>query len=76
MNYECDNISQCHQPITVGDDNSALRVLCTQCKNQYTIRKDLRGVVDNRQYSKIFRKETLQGNANLFYKYYPQHLRT
>lgn len=76
MNFECDNVAFCHNPITIAEDESALRAICTQCKNQYIIRKDWRGVIDNRQYSKIFRKETLQPHQNLFYKYYPQHLRT
>lgn len=73
---ECDNISYCHNPITIGEDQNALRVLCTQCKNQYIIRKDWRGVPLNRDYSNIFRKEILQGNDNLFYKYYSMHMRT
>lgn len=73
---ECDNTSYCHNPITIGEDQNALRVLCTQCKNQYIIRKDWRGVPLNRDYSNIFRKEILQGNDNLFYKYYSMHMRT
>lgn len=71
---ECDNISKCHNPITIGEDDNALRVLCSECKNQYIIRKDWRGVPDNKQYSEIFRRETLQGHQDLFYKYYPQWL--
>lgn len=73
---ECDNTSYCHNPITIGEDQNALRVLCTQCKNQYIIRKDWRGVPLNRDYSNTFRKEILQGNDNLFYKYYSMHMRT
>ncbi len=76
MIKECNNISQCHDPIVIGEDDNAMRVFCRQCKNQYVIRKDWRGVPENRQYSKIFQKEILQGNDNLFYKYYPMHLRT
>lgn len=74
--FECDNISYCHDPITIGEDGNAIRVFCRQCNNQYLIRKDERGVVDNREYSKIFKKEILQPNSNLFYKYYDTHLRT
>ena len=74
--FECDNLSRCHDPIIVGDDLNAQRVYCTQCKNQYIIRKDWRGVCENRSYSKIFRKEILQPHQNLFYKYYPMHMRT
>lgn len=71
---ECDNISFCHDPITIGEDENAQRVFCLQCKNQYVIHKDWRGVPDNVQYSEIFKKEILQPRDNLFYKYYPQHL--
>lgn len=73
---ECDNISSCHSPVTVAEDQNAMRVYCRECKNQYVIRKDWRGVPENRQYSEIFRKEILQGHQDLFYKYYPEHLRT
>ena len=71
----CDNFSSCHTPITIGEDNNASRVMCTTCKEQYVLRKDYRGVHFNRQYSEIFKKEILQGHENLFYKYYPQHLK-
>lgn len=76
MEFECDNISNCHDPITIGEDNNAIRVFCRQCKHQYVIRKDWRGVAENRQYSEIFKRDVLQGNDNLFYKIHPQHLRT
>lgn len=76
MITECNNQSSCHKPIVIKEDESAMRVLCTECKNQYVIRKDWRGVVDNIQYSKIFKREILQPNSNLFYRYYPQHLKT
>lgn len=72
---ECNNISYCHDPIIIGEDQSATRVICVQCKHQYVIHKDWRGVPENRQYSKIYKKDILQGNDNLFYKYYPQHIR-
>lgn len=76
MTKECDNKFRCHDAIAIGDDNNAMRVSCRQCNHMYVIRKDWRGVPDNRQYSKIFRKEILQPNNSLFYKYYPQHMRT
>ncbi len=70
----CNNFANCHDPITISEDNNASRVLCKTCKNQYVIRKDWRGIHENRQYSKIFKKEILQGNDNLFYKYNSQYL--
>jgi hypothetical protein len=76
MTFECDNVAYCHDPVTIGEDTNALRVLCKQCKHQYVIRKDWRGMPDNREYSKLYKKEVLQPNDNLFYRYYPQHLKT
>lgn len=70
------SIEHCHKPITTSEDNDAMRWLCTECKESGVIRKDHRGVLFNRQYAKVFNREILQPNTNLFYKYYPQHLRT
>lgn len=72
---ECDNKKRCHTPKTISEDNCAMRVICTTCWYQYVIRKDPhKGSPEKRSYAKIFRKDILQGNDNLFYKYYPQHL--
>ena len=70
----CNNISHCHNLITIAEDENALRVICTQCNNQYVIRKSPTGAPENRKYSEIFKKDILQGNDNLFYKYYPKYL--
>lgn len=70
----CDNTSSCHDLINIGEDNNAMRVICSHCKHKYVIRKDWRGVPENRQYSKIYKKEILQGRDNLFYKYNEQYL--
>lgn len=71
---ECDNKSKTHNPIVIGEDENAGRVICTECKNKYIIRKDGRGVYENRAYSKIYKKDILQGRDNLFYKYHPEYL--
>ena len=72
----CDNKSSCHKPVIVAEDLNAMRVLCTECKHQFVIRKDpFKDVPEKRQYIKIFRREALQGNDNLFYKYYDQYIR-
>lgn len=74
--FECDNISNAHDPVTITEDGDAMRVFCKQCRHQYVIRKDWRGVPENRQYSKLFKRDVIQGHENLFYKLYPQHLST
>ncbi len=73
----CDNKSQCHDLITISDGDTAMRVLCQICKHYFTIRKDpFKEVPEKRQYAKLYKREILQGNDNLFYKYHPEHLRT
>jgi len=74
---ECDNKKRCHTPLTIAEDLNAMRVVCMTCWHTYIIRKDpYKGNPEKRQYVKIFRKDALQGNDNLFYKYYPQFMRT
>jgi len=76
MIKECDGKSKLHDPIILGDGDTAMDVLCKECKHRYTIRKDpFKGVPEARGYIKVFRREALQGNDNLFYKYFPQHLK-
>lgn len=72
----CDNKSACHEPFIVGEDDNGTRYLCRHCKHQMVVRKDWRGIHDNRSYSELFRRDILQGNDNLFYKYHPQYLST
>lgn len=72
----CDNISNAHDSITIAEDANALRTICKICKHQDIIRKDWREVPYNRQYSKVFKRDIMQGNDNLFYKLHPEWLRT
>lgn len=71
----CDNINSCHNPVIVGEDNNAQRVYCPECHDIMIIRKDWRGVPENRKYAEVFKRMILQGKDNLFYKYYSQHLK-
>lgn len=75
MKNECDNISQTHDLTTIEEDASAERVICKICGSQYVMRKDWRGVHFNRQYTEIFKRDILQGNDNLLYKYHPEYLK-
>lgn len=76
MRYECDNLSEAHDPITLSEDNNAMRVYCRICQNQYVIRKEsFKNVPENRQYSRIFKRDIMQGNDNLLYKYHPEFLK-
>ena len=73
--FKCDNKSHCHDPITIGEDINGLRVHCKQCHTTEVIRKMPWGTPHKAQYAAFFKRDILQGNDNLFYKYYPQHLR-
>lgn len=69
----CDNIRQAHDPITLEEDENALRAYCHICHMQFVLRKDPnKRVPENRGYSKIFKRDYLQGNDNLLYKYHPE----
>ncbi len=70
----CNNISNCHNPKVIADNDNATRVICQECKQQFVIRKDWRGIHENRQYSKIYKRDILQPKDNLFYKHYDQYL--
>lgn len=73
----CNNISECHNPVTIGEDINALRVYCKICNAIIIIRKSpITGAPEKKHYAEVFKRDILQGNDNLFYKYYPQWLRT
>jgi hypothetical protein len=72
---ECDNIKKCHRPEIIGEDHTAMRVICKECWHQYVVPKDWRGAPENRFYSKTYKRDILQGHENLFYKYYPQFIK-
>ena len=72
----CDNIKCCHSPCQIAEDNNAMRIICTTCKKQIVIRKNpYKGAPENRAYSKVFKKDLLQGGDNLLYKYHPEFLK-
>lgn len=74
---ECDNKSACHTIVAISEDECAQRVTCVTCKRQYVLRKDAyTGSYERRRAAKILRKDILQGHQNLFYRYYPQWIRT
>lgn len=76
MIIPCDNLSNVHDPLTIGEDGSAIRVICRICKEQIVIHKDMfTGAPEKREWARVFKRDTLQPNTNLFYKVYPQHLR-
>lgn len=72
----CDNVKSCHDPVTIKEDQCALRVLCKNCHHQFVIRKDpFKGNPEIKQYAKIFKRDILQPKDPLFFKVYPQYLK-
>jgi hypothetical protein len=69
----CNNKSQAHNLKTIADGDSAMRVYCNICKQVIIVRQDQwKGVPEKRQYAKVFKRDILQGNDNLLYKYRPE----
>ncbi len=71
----CDNFRDCHDPIIINEDERAIQWFCKLCNSEGTVYKDERGVPNRFQYYDVFKRLALQGNDNLFYKYYPKHLK-
>jgi len=69
MNKICDNVSNCHELTTIAETGEAMRVFCNICQRQFIIKKDWRGVPENKYYSKIFRKlkRTPQGEIKTWH---------
>lgn len=70
----CDNKRETHAPHILHDDASAMVAGCAICKTVQVFRKDPSGRMDNRAYLKFFKRELLQPNSNLYYKYHADEL--
>ena len=69
---KCDNKSNVHDARVIYDNNDAMVAVCIQCKELGVFRKDCDGRMNNREYTKFFKREILQPTTNLYYKVYPQ----
>lgn len=65
----CDNIANCHNVIIISEDNNAILVYCKDCGAQERIGKDIKGNPENRAYSEFFKRELVQPDYPLYYKY-------
>lgn len=66
---KCNNISECHDPQVINEDNSAIYVYCPQCSKSERIGKDLKGSPELRLYGEWFKRDLLQHGVPLYYKY-------
>jgi len=71
MRY-CDGINFAHDNLTTNETEDGIRVVCRECKQVNILRKEREtGRFNNRDYSKIFKRDIVQPGSNLYYKYYP-----
>lgn len=66
---KCNNIKDCHKLEVIGEDNSAIRVYCSECGAQTRIGKDKNGNPNNWDVGIWFKRDYLQAPSTLFYKY-------
>lgn len=61
----------------INDGDSAQRIVCIQCRQVFVVRKNpYTGAPEKRQYARLFKRDILQGNDSLLYKYHPEYLKT
>lgn len=72
MRY-CDGVSQVHDPLVINDIDAVVAV-CRLCKQQIVLRMDKEGRMNNRDYTKFFKRDILQPSENLYYKVHPEYL--
>jgi len=70
----CDNCNEAHDNITVNETPDGIRTYCKICGEINIIRFDSNGRCDNREYSKIMKRDLLQPSENLYYKYHSEKM--
>lgn len=66
---KCDNFSQCHDAVIIGEDVSAILVFCKNCRAMERIGKDINGNPEHRAYSNWFKRDFIQADHPLYYRY-------
>ena len=64
----CDNLSDTHDNILIKEEKDGVRYLCKICKQQNVMRIGEDGRMDNREYTKVFKRDILQPSDNLYFK--------
>ena len=70
----CDNISDVHDPRLISETGDGVRYICDKCKEQFVLRIGEDGRMENREYTKVFKKDLLQPHDNLYFKLYPEKM--
>lgn len=69
-----DNVQSVHYMKYLEDSPDVIIAYCERCKQRFYIRKD-RGGRPEPKYNKIFKRDTLQPNSNLYYKEYKNKMK-
>lgn len=64
----CDNKNSVHNNEIINETPDGIRVRCKECKEINVLRMDKDGRMNNRKYSKVFKRDLLQPGENLYYK--------
>lgn len=70
----CDNINSAHNNETISESPEGIRVRCKECGEVNILRMDADGRMNNKLYSKVFKRDLLQPGENLYYKVYPEKM--
>lgn len=60
-----DGINSCHDLKYLINEPEHILVYCVNCKHRYYVKPQ-----DKKACAKLFKKDILQPNSNLYYKYY------
>ncbi len=64
----CDNKNEVHNNEVINETPDGIRVFCKICKQVNVLRMDKDGRFNNREYSKVMKRDILQPPSNLYYK--------
>jgi hypothetical protein len=70
---KCDNRNNVHDPIQIADDPGGLRYICKTCKEVMILRRGY-DRFNNKEYTKVFKRDLLQPHDNLYFKVYPNRM--
>jgi len=70
----CDNINSVHDITVINETPDGIRTRCKICGQIDVLRCDKDGRFNNKQYSKIFKRDILQPSDNLYYKIFPEKM--
>jgi len=70
----CDNKNNVHTNIIINETSDGIRTRCVKCGEINILRIDPNGRMDNKEYSRVFKADTLQPQDNLYYKLFPNKM--